>query len=102
LTRCSIVRAWSRSGDQLAYLRSMAPLADEQGETLRRHVPRLGAGDPLRRGPVTLFLGGGHALSAPMLRQIGDWPACFFFEHEESDLAWRALDAGWDIWCPGT
>jgi GT2 family glycosyltransferase len=72
-------------------------IADEQGQTLRRHVPRLRAGDPLRPGPVTLFLGGGHALSAPMLRQIGGWPACFFFEHEETDLAWRALDAGWDI-----
>jgi hypothetical protein len=43
-------------------------IADEQGRTLRRHVPRLGAGDPLRRGPVTAFLGGGHALSAAMLR----------------------------------
>ena len=73
-------------------------VADEQGRTLRRHVPRLRAGDPLRRGPVTAFLGGGHALSAPMLRQVGDWPSQFFFEHEETDLAWRALDAGWDIW----
>src|SRR6266487_3811022 len=73
-------------------------VVDEQGRTLRRHVPRLGAGDPLRRGLVTTFLGGGHALSARMLRQIGDWPRHFFFEHEETDLAWRALDAGWDIW----
>lgn len=73
-------------------------IADDRGQTLRRHVPRLRAGDPLRRGPVTLFLGGGHALSAPMLRQIGGWPEHFFFEHEETDLAWRALDAGWDIW----
>lgn len=72
-------------------------VADEQGRTLRRHVPRLRAGDPLRRGLVTAFLGGGHALSARMLRQIGDWPDHFFFEHEETDLAWRALDAGWDI-----
>jgi GT2 family glycosyltransferase len=73
-------------------------VADEHGRTLRRHVPRLRAGDPMRRGPVTAFLGGGHALSVPMLRQIGDWPASFFFEHEETDLAWRALDARWDIW----
>jgi GT2 family glycosyltransferase len=72
-------------------------VADEQGQTLRRHIPRLRAGDPLRRGLVTAFLGGGHALSAQMLRQIGDWPGHFFFEHEETDLAWRALDAGWDI-----
>ncbi|MGN9794250.1 glycosyltransferase family 2 protein [Streptomyces sp. OZ13] len=72
-------------------------VADELGETQRRHVPRLRAGDPMRRGPVTAFLGGGHALSAPMLTEIGTWPGHFFFCHEETDLAWRALDAGWKI-----
>jgi GT2 family glycosyltransferase len=51
----------------------------------------------MRRGPVTAFLGGGHALSAPMLTEIGIWPEHFFFCHEETDLAWRALDAGWKI-----
>ncbi|MFF4850697.1 glycosyltransferase family 2 protein [Streptomyces sp. NPDC001194] len=72
-------------------------VADEHGHTERRWVPRLRADDPMRRGPVTGFLGGGHAFSMPMLRQIGLWPAEFFFGHEESDLAWRALDAGWKI-----
>ncbi|MYW00545.1 glycosyltransferase [Streptomyces sp. SID3343] len=72
-------------------------VADEHGHTERRWVPRLRADDPLRGGPVTAFLGGGHALSMPMLDEIGLWPAEFFFGHEESDLAWRALDAGWRI-----
>ncbi|MFE7075702.1 glycosyltransferase family 2 protein [Streptomyces sp. NPDC057620] len=72
-------------------------IADENGETQRRHVPRLGAKDPLRGGEVTCFLGGGHALSMEMLAQTGDWPAEFFFAHEETDLAWRAADAGWII-----
>ncbi|WP_405389908.1 glycosyltransferase [Streptomyces sp. NBC_01102] len=72
-------------------------VADEHGHTERRWVPRLRADDPMRRGPVTAFLGGGHAFSMPMLRQIGLWPAEFFFGHEESDLGWRALDAGWKI-----
>lgn len=72
-------------------------VADEHGRTERRWVPRLRAGDPTRRGPVTAFLGGGHALSVPMLRRIGLWPAEFFFGHEETDLAWRALDDGWRI-----
>ncbi|MBQ0848195.1 glycosyltransferase family 2 protein [Streptomyces sp. NPDC057621] len=72
-------------------------IADENGETQRRHVPRLGAKDPLRGGEVTCFLGGGHALSMEMLAQTGDWPAEFFFAHEETDLAWRAADAGWTI-----
>ncbi|MFJ2262493.1 glycosyltransferase family 2 protein [Streptomyces sp. NPDC087844] len=72
-------------------------IADENGETQRRHVPRLGAKDPMRGGEVTCFLGGGHALSMEMLAQTGDWPAEFFFAHEETDLAWRAADAGWTI-----
>ncbi|GAA4884568.1 glycosyltransferase family 2 protein [Kitasatospora terrestris] len=72
-------------------------VADEHGHTERRWVPRLRADDPMRRGPVTAFLGGGHALSMPMLRQTGLWAGEFFFGHEESDLAWRALDAGWKI-----
>lgn len=72
-------------------------VADENGVTERRWVPRLRADDPMRGGPVTAFLGGGHAFSMPMLDGIGHWPAEFFFGHEESDLAWRALDAGWTI-----
>ncbi|MFF5392116.1 glycosyltransferase family 2 protein [Streptomyces sp. NPDC013012] len=72
-------------------------IADETGETQRRHVPRLGAKDPLRGGEVTTFLGGGHGLSMRMLDAIGGWPEEFFFTHEETDLAWRALDAGWKV-----
>ncbi|QDQ11243.1 glycosyltransferase family 2 protein [Streptomyces spectabilis] len=72
-------------------------IADEHGETQRRHVPRLRAKDPMRRGPVTSFLGGGHAFSMEMLERVGDWPADFFFTHEETDLAWRALDDGWKV-----
>nr|WP_206441994.1 glycosyltransferase [Streptomyces boncukensis] len=72
-------------------------IADERGRTQRRHVPRLRAGDPERGGLVTTFLGGGHALSVPMLKQTGGWPDEFFYAHEETDLAWRALDAGWRI-----
>ncbi|QCX76244.1 Glycosyl transferase family 2 [Streptomyces sp. YIM 121038] len=72
-------------------------IADEHGETQRRHVPRLRAKDPMRRGLVTSFLGGGHAFSMEMLERTGDWPADFFFTHEETDLAWRALDDGWKV-----
>ncbi|MEU9009667.1 glycosyltransferase [Streptomyces sp. NPDC048479] len=72
-------------------------IADETGFTQRRHVPRLRSGDPMRGGPVTTFLGGGHALSMTMLDQIGGWPDDFFLTHEETDLAWRALDSGWKI-----
>ncbi|MGW5130950.1 glycosyltransferase family 2 protein [Streptomyces sp. NPDC004135] len=72
-------------------------IADEEGVTQQRHVPRIGNADPLRGGYVTGFLGGGHALRMAMLDEVGDWPAEFFFAHEETDLAWRAADAGWRI-----
>ncbi|MEW2317014.1 glycosyltransferase family 2 protein [Streptomyces bauhiniae] len=72
-------------------------IADEHGRTQRRHVPRLRAADPMRGGPVTTFLGGGHGLAMRMLDQIGGWPDPFFYAHEETDLAWRALDAGWKV-----
>lgn len=32
-----------------------------------------------------------------MLDRIGGWPDEFFYAHEETDLAWRALDDGWHI-----
>lgn len=72
-------------------------IVDEEGGTAQRHVPRLGKADPTRRGLVTGFLGGGHAFSLRMLDEIGDWPSDFFFTHEETDLAWRAIDAGWKV-----
>lgn len=72
-------------------------IADERNRTQRRHVPRLRASDPMRGGYVTTFLGGGHGLSMRMLDQIGGWPDEFFYAHEETDLAWRALDAGWRV-----
>ncbi|MET9959417.1 glycosyltransferase [Streptomyces sp. NPDC006326] len=72
-------------------------ITDETGTTQRRHVPRLRAADPMRRGLVTTFLGGGHALSMTMLEDTGGWPDAFFFTHEETDLAWRAIDRGSDI-----
>ncbi|MFE3850843.1 glycosyltransferase family 2 protein [Streptomyces griseorubiginosus] len=72
-------------------------IADEHGETQQRHVPRVGASGPLRGGYVTGFLGGGHAFRMTMLAETGDWPAEFFFAHEETDLAWRAADRGWRI-----
>lgn len=72
-------------------------IADETGVTQRRHVPRLRAGDPMRGGLVTGFLGGAHVLSTRMLEQVGHWPDAFFFAHEETDMAWRAIDAGWRV-----
>ena len=32
-----------------------------------------------------------------VLEEVGGLPDAFFYAHEETDLAWRALDAGWRI-----
>ncbi|MFE3764291.1 glycosyltransferase family 2 protein [Streptomyces sp. NPDC059104] len=72
-------------------------IADETGASQRRHVPRPGGRNPLVSGPVTTFLGGGHAIRMSVIDQVGDFPAPFFYAHEETDFAWRALDAGWEI-----
>ena len=69
----------------------------ESGETQRRHVPRIRAADPLQSSKVTTFLGGASAVRSQVFATAGQLPADFFYGHEETDLAWRALDAGWDI-----
>ncbi|MCX5150445.1 glycosyltransferase [Streptomyces sp. NBC_00320] len=72
-------------------------IADEDGISQRRHVPRLGGTDPLVSGPVTTFLGGAHAIRMRVIDQVGEFPGQFFYAHEETDFAWRALDADWEI-----
>ncbi|GAA3158893.1 glycosyltransferase [Streptomyces ramulosus] len=67
----------------------------DTGETQRRHVPRLRASDPMRSSRVTTFLGGANAARTKVFAQVGGLPDDFFYAHEETDLAWRALDAGW-------
>ncbi|MFB7466513.1 glycosyltransferase family 2 protein [Streptomyces sp. NPDC056224] len=69
----------------------------ETGVTQRRHVPRLRAADPMRSSRVTTFLGGANAVRTRVIGQVGALPGEFFYAHEETDLAWRALDAGWLI-----
>ncbi|MFR9721759.1 glycosyltransferase family 2 protein [Streptomyces sp. MS19] len=69
----------------------------ETGTTQRRHVPRLRASDPMRSSRVTTFLGGANAVRTQVFQQVGGLPDDFFYAHEETDLAWRALDAGWSI-----
>lgn len=69
----------------------------DTGITQRRHVPRLRVGDPAVSSEVTTFLGGANAIRMAVLDQVGTFPEEFYYGHEETDLAWRALDAGWRI-----
>ena len=76
---------------------SMRIADPDTGQTQRRHVPRLRADDPMAGGEVTTFLGGASAVRRVVLEQTGGWPDDFFFGHEETDVAWQALDRGWRI-----
>ncbi len=69
----------------------------DTGETQRRHVPRLRASDPMHSSRVTTFLGGANAVRTKVFAEVGGLPDEFFYAHEETDLAWRALDVGWMI-----
>lgn len=67
------------------------------GPGARRHVPRLRVGDPAVGSEVTTFLGGACIMRREVLEGTGGFPNDFFYAHEETSLAWRALDAGWRI-----
>ncbi|WP_267900881.1 glycosyltransferase family 2 protein [Actinomadura craniellae] len=69
----------------------------EGGRGERRHVPRLRAGDPERSSEVTTFLGGACAVRRAAWDAAGGLPEDFFYAHEETDLAWQALNAGYRI-----
>ncbi|WP_046469754.1 glycosyltransferase family 2 protein [Allosalinactinospora lopnorensis] len=67
------------------------------GPDQRRHVPRLRSGDPQRSSRVTTFLGGACAIRRAAFDKGGGLPGGFFYAHEETDLAWRILNAGYEI-----
>jgi GT2 family glycosyltransferase len=67
------------------------------GEVQRRHVPRVRVGDPNHSSRVTTFLGGASAIRSAVVDEIGGLPDDWFYCHEETDQAWRALNAGWSI-----
>lgn len=72
-------------------------IVDESGATARRHVPRLGGRQPDRSGDVALFLGGASAIRRTAYEQVGGYFTDLFYGHEEVELCWRLVDAGWRI-----
>ncbi len=70
-------------------------LVDEDGATSRRHVPRAGNGDPDESGGVAYFLGGACAIRREAYEQVGGYFTELFYGHEEIELSWRLIDAGW-------
>jgi GT2 family glycosyltransferase len=67
------------------------------GRTMRRHVPRLRSGQADRSGSVTSFLGGACLVRRAAFFDAGGYEGSLFYALEETDLAWRLIDAGWRI-----
>ncbi|WP_197024182.1 glycosyltransferase [Nocardiopsis sp. CNT312] len=100
---------WYRSHDLAAHVRdrfaadpSLGALSfriadPDGGPDQRRHVPRLRVGDSRVSSRVTTFLGGACAIRRSAFDEGGGLPGEFFYAHEETDLAWRIMDAGYTI-----
>jgi len=72
-------------------------LVDERGETARRHVPHAGANAPAADSSVAYFLGGACAIRRGAYEEVGGYFTELFYGHEEIELSWRLIDAGWRI-----
>jgi hypothetical protein len=72
-------------------------LVDETAASARRHVPRPRGTSPERSGEVALFLGGASAIRADAYAGVGGYFTELFYGHEEVELCWRLVDAGWRI-----
>ena len=71
-------------------------VVDEHGETARRHVPGLRK-DAERSAPATAFAGGACLVRRTAFDEVGGLCGPFRYGLEETDLAWRLIDAGWDV-----
>lgn len=71
-------------------------LVDKDLQTAHRHQPRLRSrsGDS---SDVTSFPGGACVVRRRALEEVGGLAGDFFYALEETDLAWRLIDAGWKI-----
>jgi GT2 family glycosyltransferase len=72
-------------------------LVDEDGVTARRHIPKAGGRAPDVSGEVAYFLGGACAIRRSAYEEVGGYFTELFYGHEEIELSWRLVDAGWSI-----
>ncbi len=72
-------------------------LVDERGRSSSRHVPRLRGSSPDVSGPVAYFLGGASAIRREAYEEVGGYFTDLFYGHEEIELSWRLIDAGWGV-----
>ena len=84
-----------RADDRLGLVH--ARVADTDGVTLRRWVPRVRTGDPDVGGPAFAVCEGVVAIRREAYEEVGGFPSVFFFGHEGIELAWRLRDGGWGL-----
>jgi GT2 family glycosyltransferase len=72
-------------------------LVDDEGESSSRHVPRLRRSRPAESGAVAYFLGGACALRRTAYDDVSGYFTDLHYGHEEIELSWRLIDAGWTI-----
>lgn len=72
-------------------------IVDEDGQTVARHVPRVGGRSADESGLVTHFLGGACVIRREAYLEVGGYFGELFYGHEELELAWRLADRGWAI-----
>lgn len=82
----------------IVQIRIVDPIGDI---TPRRYVPRLRAGDPKHSSDVTTFCEGATAIRRGVFDEAGLFEDRFWYAHEGTDLAWRALDAGYRVYYLG-
>lgn len=71
-------------------------VVDEDGKTARRHVPGLRK-DAERSASATTFPGGACLVRRTAFDDVGGLCGPFHYGLEETDLAWRLIDARWEI-----
>lgn len=72
-------------------------IADDEGWTSPRHVPRLRGAGVDRPGVVTGFLGGAVAIRRAAFDDVHGYSGDFVYSMEESDLALALIDRDWSI-----
>jgi len=72
-------------------------LVDDTGRSAARHVPRAAGRHADVGGPVAQFLGGASAIRRSAYDQVGGYFTDLHYGHEEIELCWRLIDAGWSI-----
>lgn len=74
-----------------------ARIVDEDGETSRRHNPRVGRRGQNISGQAPTFLGGAAAIRRQAYSAAGGYWPQIWYGHEELDLSWRLIERGWHI-----